>query len=62
MIGMPSIIREDAEMMGATIPFVFDQLSGSNVLVTGACGFLGSFTIDLPCANYAQSSALGTTP
>lgn len=42
MIGMPGIIREDAEMMGATIPFVFDQLSGSNVLVTGACGSLAA--------------------
>jgi dTDP-glucose 4,6-dehydratase/UDP-glucuronate decarboxylase len=41
------IIEEDAEVMRATIPHVFDQLSGSNVLVTGACGFLGSFIVDV---------------
>jgi UDP-glucuronate decarboxylase len=47
MIRTRSIIREDAEVMRATIPSVFDQLSASNVLVTGACGFLGSFIVDV---------------
>jgi hypothetical protein len=40
-----TIIHEDAEMMHTAIPDVFSQLSGSNVLVTGASGFLGSLSL-----------------
>jgi hypothetical protein len=32
--------------MHATIPHVFSQLSGSNIPITGASGFLGSFIAD----------------
>jgi UDP-glucuronate decarboxylase len=59
MIGTHSIIREDAEIMRATIPSVFDRLSGSNVLVTGACGFLGSYIVDVLCALNQASPSLG---
>lgn len=41
------IIEADAEIMRAAMPAVFDRLSGSDILVTGACGFLGGFIIDI---------------
>ena len=41
------IIHEDAEGMQATIPGVFSQLAGSNILITGASGFLGSYIVDI---------------
>src|ERR1700752_1172333 len=47
MIRTERIIYEDAEVMNATIPDVFSQLSGSNILITGASGFLGSFIVDI---------------
>ena len=52
------IIHEDAEVMHATIPDVFSQLSGSNILVTGACGFLGSFIVDILSALNHSSPSL----
>ena len=49
------IIHEDAEVMNATIPDVFSQLSGSNILITGASGFLGGFIVDILSAlNHAS--------
>ena len=51
------IIQEDAEVMHATIPHVFRQLSGSNILITGASGFLGSFIVDvLSALNHSSPS------
>ena len=49
------IIHEDADVMNATIPDVFSRLSGSNILITGASGFLGGFIVDILSAlNHAS--------
>ena len=51
------IIHEDAEVMQATIPGVFSRLVGSNILITGASGFLGSYIVDiLSVLNHASPS------
>ena len=43
--------------MNATIPGVFSQLTGSNILITGASGFLGSYIVDiLSVLNHASPS------
>jgi dTDP-glucose 4,6-dehydratase/UDP-glucuronate decarboxylase len=47
MSGVGRIIQEDAEVMKAAIPGVFSRLAGSNILVTGASGFLGSYIVDI---------------
>ena len=52
------IIHEDAEVMHATIPDVFSQLSDSNILITGASGFLGSFIVDILSALNHSSPSL----
>lgn len=43
------------------MPAVFDQLGGSNILVTGACGFLGSFIIDTLTALNRKSPSLNAS-
>ena len=58
MVQQCGIIEADAEVMSMTMPAVFDQLSGSNILVTGACGFLGSFIIDVLSALNRKSPSL----
>lgn len=58
MTGTCETIEEDAEVMRATMPAVFDRLSGSNILVTGACGFLGGFIVDILCALNRASPGL----
>jgi len=58
MSRVDKIIGSDAEIMQATIPNVFRQLSGSNILVTGACGFLGSYIVDILAALNRRSPSL----
>jgi len=41
------IIREDADALLKASPNVFGELSGGNILVTGASGFLGSYIVDI---------------
>lgn len=52
------IIHEDAELMMGRIPHVFGLLADSNVLVTGASGFLGGYILDLLTALNHSAPAL----
>jgi len=50
MSTVTSVIREDAHLAAAGLGEASGALAGTTVLVTGACGFLGSYLLDVLAA------------